>query len=90
MYIYVCAYIYILDIYIYTHIHACMCTCLAMVMISPPLRLRSCSPWSASCGKIYSLTYVDRIWLRVHFSKIPIYTIFYLLKGDYNIRLTEC
>ena len=33
----------------------------------------------------YSLPEVDRIWLWVHYIKIPIYTIFYLLKGDYRL-----
>ena len=28
---------------------------------------------------------VDRIWLGVYYSKIPIYPIFYLLKGDYML-----
>ena len=32
----------------------------------------------------YSPPQVDRIWLRVYYKKIPIYPIFYLLKGDYN------
>ena len=31
----------------------------------------------------YSPPKVDRIWLWVHYEKIPIYPIFYLLKGDY-------
>ena len=28
---------------------------------------------------------VDRIWLWVYYNKIPIYPIFYLLKGDYIV-----
>ena len=31
---------------------------------------------------IYSPPYVDRIWLWVYYTKIPLYPIFYLLKGD--------
>ena len=27
---------------------------------------------------------VDRVWLWVYYEKIPIYPIFYLLKGDYT------
>ena len=30
---------------------------------------------------------VDRIWLWVYYTKIPIYPIFYLLNGDYSPRL---
>ena len=37
--------------------------------------------WKAS-----SPTYVDRIGLWVYYSKIPIYTTFYLRKGDYKLR----
>ena len=37
------------------------------------LKVWACSPPS-----------VDRIWLRVYQNKIPIYPIFYLLRGDYN------
>ena len=33
---------------------------------------------------VYSPPEVDRIWLRVHYNKIPIYPIFYLLQGDYR------
>ena len=33
---------------------------------------------------IYSPPYVGRIWLPVYVYKIPIYPIFYLLKGDYR------
>ena len=32
--------------------------------------------------KVYSPPEVDRIWLWVYYNKIPIYPIFYLLKGD--------
>ena len=32
----------------------------------------------------YSHPYVDRIWLWAYYNKIPIYPIFYLLKGNYN------
>ena len=32
----------------------------------------------------YSPAEVSRIWLWVYYYKIPIYPIFYLLKGDYN------
>ena len=35
--------------------------------------------------RVYSRPQVDRIWLWVYFSKIPICPIFYLLKGDYNL-----
>ena len=31
-----------------------------------------------------NLPQVDRIWLWVHYNKIPIYPIFYLLQGDYK------
>ena len=30
-------------------------------------------------------TKVDRTWLWVYYTKIPIYPIFYLLKGDYRV-----
>ena len=30
---------------------------------------------------------VDRIWLRVHYSKIPIYPIFYLPRGEYRLTV---
>ena len=33
----------------------------------------------------YSPLEVDRIWLWVYYNKIPIYLIFYLLKGDYSM-----
>ena len=33
--------------------------------------------------KSYSPPYVDRIWLRLYYNKIPIYPVFYLIKGDY-------
>ena len=33
---------------------------------------------------IYSPPEVDRIWLWVYDNKMPIYPIFYLLKGDYR------
>ena len=33
----------------------------------------------------YSSPKIDRIWLRVYYSKIPIYPIFYLRKGDYKL-----
>ena len=33
---------------------------------------------------VYSPPLVDRIWLWVYYNKIPIYPIFYLLKGDYT------
>ena len=35
--------------------------------------------------------YVDRIWLWVYYNKIPMYPIFYLLKGDYvlGLRFTD-
>ena len=36
--------------------------------------------------KPYSPPQVDRIWLCVYYNKIPIYPIFYLLKGDYKSR----
>ena len=32
----------------------------------------------------YSPPEVDRIWLWVYYNKIPMYPIFYLLKGDYS------
>ena len=31
----------------------------------------------------YSPPYVDRIWLWAYYNNIPLYPIFYLLKGDY-------
>ena len=34
--------------------------------------------------RVYSPPYVDRIWLWVYYSKISIYPIFCLLKGDYK------
>ena len=36
--------------------------------------------------RVYSPPEVDRIGFWVHYSKIPIYPIFYLLKGDYRVR----
>ena len=33
---------------------------------------------------VYSPPSVDRIWLWVNHNKIPIYPIFYVLKGDYT------
>ena len=42
-----------------------------------------CSYDASSCFCIFSHPEVDRIWLWVYFNKIPIYPIFYLLKGDY-------
>ena len=38
-------------------------------------------------GSRYSPPLVDRIWFWVYYDEIPIYPIFYLLKGDYNPRL---
>ena len=35
----------------------------------------------------YSSPEVDRIWLWVYYTKIPIYSILYLLNGDYSPRL---
>ena len=37
---------------------------------------------------VYSHPEVDRIWPWVYYHKIPIYPIFYLLKGD--CRFGEC
>ena len=37
----------------------------------------------------YSPPEVDRIWLLVYYNKIPIYPIFYLVKGDYSYRLAS-
>ena len=34
---------------------------------------------------VYSPPEVDRIWLWVYYNKIPLYPIFYLLKGDCRI-----
>ena len=34
--------------------------------------------------RVYGPLLVDRLWLWVKFNKIPIYSIFYLLKGDYR------
>ena len=34
--------------------------------------------------RMYSPPLVDTTWLWVYFYKIPIYPIFYLLKGDYT------
>ena len=31
---------------------------------------------------------VDRIWLWIYSNTIPIYPIFYLLKGDYRVRVS--
>ena len=42
------------------------------IILTSKLPLMSCSP-----------PYVDRVWLRVYYYKIPINPIFYLLKGDY-------
>ena len=36
--------------------------------------------------KPYSPPEVDRIWLWVYHNGTPIYTIFYLLKGDYTLN----
>ena len=36
-------------------------------------------------NKGYSPLKVARIWLGVYYNKIPIYLIFYLLKGDYSM-----
>ena len=33
----------------------------------------------------YSPPQVDRIWIWVSYNKIPIYPIFYLLKGGYRV-----
>ena len=38
----------------------------------------------------YSPPQVDRIWLWVYYNKIPIYSVFYLLKGDYRLALGAC
>ena len=44
-----------------------------------------CGKW---VGDDYSAPQVDRLWLRVyHYHKIPIYHIFYLLKGDYYAKI---
>ena len=40
--------------------------------------------------RVYSPPQVDRIWLWVYYNKIPIYPIFYLLKGDYRLRVGDC
>ena len=37
-------------------------------------------------GSLYSPPQVDRIWLWVHYKKIPKYPIFYLLKGDHKLN----
>ena len=38
----------------------------------------------------YSLPYVDRLWLWVYYNKVPIYPIFYLLKGGlYSLLATS-
>ena len=34
--------------------------------------------------EVYSPPSVDRIWLWAYYNKIPLYPIFYLLKGDYS------
>ena len=44
------------------------------------LLLKSLKAWG-TCGP----SSVDRIWLWVYYNKIPIYPIFYLLKGDYRV-----
>ena len=41
---------------------------------------------SHGIGGGYGHPYVDRIWLRVYYNEIPIYPIFYLLKGDYTLN----
>ena len=38
---------------------------------------------------VYSPPEVDRIWLWVYYNKIPIYRIFYLLKGGYRAQGSE-
>ena len=40
--------------------------------------------FSLQAQKMNSPPCVDRIWLWVYYNKIPIYPIFYLLKGDYR------
>ena len=35
--------------------------------------------------RVYSPPEADRIWLWAYFNKIPIYPVFYLLKGDYEV-----
>ena len=44
---------------------------------------------SSSRGGTYRPPYVDRIWLWVDYNKIPMYPIFYLLKGDYRLNMSN-
>ena len=39
--------------------------------------------------QVYSPPQVDRIWLWIYENKIPIYPIFYLLKGDYTCLIRQ-
>ena len=41
------------------------------------------APRAKAC-RVYSHPEVDRIWLWVYYNEIPIYPIFYLLKGHYR------
>ena len=44
---------------------------------------------STETPRSYSPPSVDRIWLWVVHNKIPMYPIFYLLKGDYNPKAAQ-
>ena len=57
----------------------------ALMGVSPSMGSVS-RPAITTCAapEPYSPPEVDRIWLWVYHNKIPIYPIFYLLKGDYK------
>ena len=40
--------------------------------------------YTQKVSRVCSPPEVDKIWLWVYYNKIPIYPIFYLLKGDYE------
>ena len=45
----------------------------------------TCLVLGLGCPGNYCPALVDRIWLWVHYNKIPIYPVFYLLKRDYTL-----
>ena len=57
-----------------------------MELESKSQRINTWGPKGFPCSQFraYSPSFVDRIWLRAYYNKIPISPIFYLLTGDYN------